>query len=215
MKIEDEIDRRYEYCEEHTSREADYLHEIYRQTYLKALAPRMLSGHLQGRLLGFLSRIINPGLILEIGTFTAYATLCLAEGLQDKGKLITIEGNDEYEAIIRKHIDSSPFADNIDLRIGNALEIIPKLDMVFDLVFIDAKKLDYPVYYELVLKKVKKGGVIILDNVLWSNKVLDLEIHQDERTLTLHRLNQKLSRDERVESIILPMRDGLNILRKK
>ncbi len=214
-KMEDiEKDRRYEYCERLSQDHSKALHDVYRQTHLKTLAPRMVSGQLQGRLLSFLVHIFKPLHILEIGTFSGYATLCLAEGLPENGKITSIEVNDEFEYLIRKHLENCPNKKNIELKFGSALDVIPTLESEFDLVFIDAKKLDYPLYYDLVFDKVSSGGVIIFDNVLWSNKVLDLDEHKDPRTQTLHELNLRIKNDSRVENFILPLRDGLQIVRK-
>lgn len=202
------------YSEQHTSPESDLLQHITRETNAKVLMPRMLSGHLQGRLLALFSQMIRPERILEIGTYTGYSALCLAEGLTDTGKLITIDINEELEDRVRAFFDQSELGKKIDYRIGNALELIPSLTEQFDLVFIDADKENYPNYYDLIIDKVRSGGFIISDNVLWSGKVVD-EKAQDKDTKAVRAFNQKIQEDERVENILLPVRDGLLIARKK
>ena len=203
----------YGYCEKNTSQETDLLQKLVRETHLKTLSPRMLSGHLQGRLLSLYSHLIQPRRVLEIGTFTGYAALCLAEGLTGDGILYTLEGNDELESLILNHFEQSEYAHKIKLLIGNALTIIPTLDEIFDLVFIDAGKRDYIAYYDLVFDKVRSGGLIIADNVLWSGKVLDDK--KDLDTQILDDFNKRIANDERVECLLLPLRDGLMIARKK
>ncbi len=198
----------------HTSSESALLQALQRETHLKVLQPHMISGTVQGRLLAMLSKIINPTYILEIGTFTGYSMLCLAEGLTPHGQLHTIEVNDELEEIIRRHIRQASLEAHITLHIGQALEIIPTLSATFDLVFIDADKLAYPQYYELVLAKTRAGGSILIDNVLWKGKVLDLDTHQDKKTKALHAFNQLVTQDTRVENVLLPLRDGLMWVRK-
>ena len=206
-------DKIYGYCETHTTAETDLLKAIVRQTHIKTLAPRMLSGHLQGRFLSLLSHLLKPHRILEIGTFTGYATLCLAEGLADNGILYTLEANDELETLILEHFEKSDFKHKIKLLIGNALDIIPTLSETFDLVFIDAGKRDYPNYYDLVIQKVRSGGLIIADNVLWSGKILDEK--KDTDTQILDDFNKKIAADPRLECLLIPIRDGLMIARKK
>jgi caffeoyl-CoA O-methyltransferase len=208
--IAPEID---EYCGEHTSPESELLSKLNRETHAKVLQARMLSGHLQGRFLAMLSQMIRPNNILEIGTYTGYSALCLAEGLTENGKLITLDVNEELEAFVRNFFRESPLNDKIDFRIGNAIEIIPTLTETFDLVFIDADKLNYANYYDLVFEKVRKGGFIISDNVLWSGKVAD-KSKRDKDTLSIRAFNKKLYDDNRVENILLPIRDGLLIVRK-
>lgn len=210
--IDDEIDA---YVGQHTSNENDVLYELNRQTHLKVLQPRMLSGHLQGRVLSMLSHMIRPQHILEIGTYTGYSAICLAEGLQENGKLITIDINYELENITRKYIEKSGFSNKIDFQIGDAMNIVPKLDEEFDIVFIDADKHNYINYYHLVFDKVKQGGYIIADNVLWSGKVLQPNDKLDEDTIVLKKYNQLIHEDDRVENVLFPIRDGLMIARKK
>jgi caffeoyl-CoA O-methyltransferase len=203
------------YSDFFTEPESDLLQELNRETYANILMPRMLSGHIQGRVLSMLSKMIQPKVILEIGTFTGYSALCLAEGLQENGKLITIDINDELEKMVRGFFGKSSLDAKLDYRIGHALDIIPSLDETFDLVFIDADKDNYSNYYDLVLPRLKPGGFIIADNVLWSGKVLMSEKEMDRDTLSLHQFNLKIHADERVENVLFPIRDGLMIIRKK
>lgn len=201
-----------DYAEAHTSPESELLKILNRETHLKTLQPRMLSGHLQGRLLSFISKLQRPRRILEIGTFTGYAALCLAEGLSDDGILYTIEANDELQPMIKNYFNQSPQAHQLRLIIGNALEIIPTLDEFFDIVFIDAGKRDYPAFFDLVIDKVESGGIIIADNILWSGKVtLD---KKDMDTQIIDTFNKKIRADARIECILLPIRDGLMMMRK-
>ena len=202
-----------DYAEAHTSPDSDLLIALERETHLKTLAPRMLSGHLQGRFLSLISHLMQPKRVLEIGTFTGYSALCLAEGLADDGILYALEANDELEYLIKQSVEKSPSPDKIKLLIGNALEIIPDLNETFDLVFIDAGKRDYPIYYDLVIDKVRSGGLIIADNILWSGKVV--EDKKDVDTQIIDTFNKKIHADERVENILLPLRDGLMMARKK
>lgn len=199
------------YALAHTSAESRLLAQLNRETHAKVLQPRMLSGHLQGRLLSLFSTMIRPRRILEIGTYTGYSALCLAEGLSDDGLLVTIDVNEELYDFTRKFFDSSPFGHKIDFRIANAAEEIPTLTDTFDLVFIDADKLNYGLYYDLVFDKVRKGGVIIADNVLWSGKVVQTDKKIDKDTQALLDFNQKIHQDSRVSNILLPIRDGLLI----
>ena len=202
-----------QYAEAHTSPDSDLLHNLIRETHLKTLAPRMLSGHLQGRFLSLISHLMQPRRVLEIGTFTGYSALSLAEGLAADGILYALEGNDELEYLIQKYVSESVFKDKIKLIIGNALDIIPTLEDTFDLVFIDAGKRDYPSYYDLVIDKVRSGGLIIADNILWSGKVVDEK--KDLDTRIIDGFNKKIHADKRVENILLPLRDGLMMARKK
>ena len=202
-----------QYAEAHTSPETEILQALVRETHLKTLAPRMLSGHLQGRFLSMIAKMMQPRRVLEIGTFTGYSALCLTEGVADGGLLYALEGNDELAHIIEKYIIASGFEDKIKLLIGNALEIIPKLDEVFDLVFIDASKRDYPMYWDLVIEKTRSGGLIIADNVLWSGKVVEEKKNLD--TQILDAFNKKVLADTRVECLLLPLRDGLMVAMKK
>ncbi len=202
-----------DYAETHTEAESDLLQSLVRDTHLKTLAPRMLSGHLQGRFLSLITKLMQPKRILEIGTFTGYAALCMAEGLAEDGILTTIEANDELAVLIRKYVELGGFSGKIEALFGNALDIIPTLADGFDLVFIDAGKRDYPAYYDLVLPKVKSGGLIIADNILWSGKVVDDK--KDVDTTIIDQFNKKIVADNRVEALLLPIRDGLMLARKK
>lgn len=200
------------YAEDHTSPESDLLKTINRETHAKVLMPRMLSGHLQGRILSMFSNMIKPMTILEIGTYTGYSAICLAEGLKPGGKLITIDINEELESSVRRFFSASGFGEVIDYRIGNALEIIPTLKGNFDLVFIDADKENYAQYYDLVINHVPLGGYILADNVLWSGKVLDDKPDKDTRAIK--EFNRKIQEDARVENVLLPVRDGIMVMRK-
>jgi caffeoyl-CoA O-methyltransferase len=198
------------YAEQHTTPENDLLKKINRDTHANILRPRMLSGHLQGRVLAMISQMIKPKRILEIGTYTGYSALCLLEGLDDGGKLITIDINEELEEKVRAYFETSK--DKIDFRIGNAINIIPTLTDTFDLVFIDADKINYTRYFDLVIDKVRPGGIILADNVLWSGKVLDK--NPDGDTRAINAFNQKIHVDSRVENVLLPIRDGIMMIRK-
>lgn len=194
----------------------DYLQQIERETYLTQINPRMCSGAVQGRILRMLVAMIQPQKILEIGTFTGYSALCMAEALPVGATIDTIEIDDELEDMIQQNFASTPYAPQIKLHIGDACELIPTFESAYDLIFIDADKKKYSQYYDLVLPKVKKGGFIFADNTLWNNKVLDEKIDpRDKQTIEIMRFNQKVKEDESVESIILPIRDGLSIIRKK
>jgi predicted O-methyltransferase YrrM len=195
--------------------ESDILKKINRQTFAKVLMPRMLSGHLQGNVLSMLSKMIQPKHILEIGTYTGYSAICLADGLQDGGKLHTIDINEELEKMVRVFFEEARLGNKINYHIGNALNIIPTINETFDIVFIDADKKNYYAFYDLVFDKVRAGGYIIADNVLWSGKVLDDEKKMDAETKAIHLFNKKINEDTRVENILLPVRDGLMIARKK
>lgn len=204
------------YSESHTSPESALLQKINRETHADVLLPRMLSGHMQGRILSLFSKMIKPKRILEIGTYTGYSALCLAEGLPASGKLITIDVNEELEDRVRGYIKESQYCDQIEFKVGNALDIIPTLEAGFQLVFIDALKEEYKQYYDLVWDKLDKGGIIIADNVLWSGKVVSPEIKKiDKDTKALIEFNDLISKDKRVEKVLLPVRDGLLIIRKK
>lgn len=204
------------YAENFTDSEPSLLQQLNRDTHCNVLIPRMLSGHLQGRFLSFISKIKQPKYILEIGTFTGYAALCLAEGLTTNGELHTIEKNEELEPRILKYFNVSGKESQLNLHIGNALEIIPKIDRPFDLVFIDADKENYTNYFDLLIDRLPSGAIIIADNVLWSGKVLDnKELENDLETKALHLFNEKIHQDSRVENILLPIRDGLMVVRKK
>jgi len=204
------------YAEKHTTAEPELLQKLNRDTYANVLIPRMLSGHLQGRILSMFSHMIQPKRILEIGTYTGYSALCLAEGLTPDGKLVTMDINEELEDRVRRYINDSDYSSQIDFRVGNALEIIPTLEDELDLVFIDADKPNYSNYFDLVIDKLRTGGIIIADNVLWSAKVLDPEqLANDEDTKALHEFNEKMQQDSRVENVLMPVRDGLMVVRKK
>jgi len=205
-------ERIQQYAEEHTSAENIVLKKINRETHAHVLKPRMLSGHLQGRVLSMISNMIRPERILEIGTYTGYSALCLAEGLRPGGKLITLDINEELEDRVRKHFEEAKLSGVIDFRIGDALEIIPQLKEQFDLVFIDADKENYAAYYDLVFEKVRPGGFIMADNVLWSGKVLDSK--PDKDTQAIQDFNRKIQDDSRVENVLLPIRDGIMLIRK-
>lgn len=204
------------YAEEHTSKETDLLVNLNRDTHANVLAPRMLSGHLQGRVLSMLSKMIQPTNILEIGTYTGYSALCLAEGLKEGGMLHTIDINEELETRIRKFLDQSEYKNMIELHLGDALEIIPTLKPSFDLVFIDADKENYLNYYNLLIDLLPSGAVIIADNVLWSGKVIDKsQLSKDHETQCLDAFNKAVHADNRVENVLMPIRDGLMVIRKK
>ncbi|TND07647.1 MAG: O-methyltransferase family 3 [Bacteroidetes bacterium] len=203
------------YVTGHTRPESDLLQKLNRETHAKVLKPRMLSGHLQGQVLRMFSYMIRPKNILEIGTFTGYSALCLCEGLQDDGKLITIDINEELEPMVRRYFSESGKDARIDYRVGNALEIIPGLNQSFDLVFIDADKVNYARYYEMVMPMLRPGGFIIADNVLWSGKVLDPLTNKDEDTRAICAFNEHVANDSRVETVLFPIRDGLMVIRKK
>jgi caffeoyl-CoA O-methyltransferase len=203
------------YCEAHTSTEDYLLKKITRETQNKVMMPRMISGHLQGKMLEFFAKMIRAKLILEIGTYTGYSGICLARGLQDGGKLITIDINDELETMVRGFFEESGLSHQIDYRLGNARAILPELEGPFDLVFIDADKFYYNEYFELVIDKVRTGGIILADNVLWSGKILiekDQKIDKD--TLAILDFNRKIQEDPRLENILLPIRDGVMMARK-
>lgn len=204
-----------EYVENHSTAETELLNRINRETNLEVLRPRMLSGHLQGRMLAAISHMVAPRYILEIGTYTGYSALCLAEGLSEGGRLITIEKNVELEGRVKGYFSESSQGDKLELKIGDALEIIPKLDNGIDLVFIDADKVNYLNYYRAVIDKVKAGGFILADNVLWSGKVVSKPEPDDFDTLALLEFNKFVQMDERVENVLLPVRDGIMLIRKK
>jgi len=193
--------------------ENELLQRIDRETHLKVLMPRMLSGHYQGRVLSLLSKMITPKRILEIGTFTGYATLCLAEGLADDGLIFTLDINEELEDRVRGYFSESPFNSKIKYILGDATQTVNDLNESFDIVFIDADKKNNGTYYDLIFDRVRSGGIIIVDNVLWSGKVLSGQ--QDKDTMNISTFNDKVAADDRVEKLILPVRDGLFIIRKK
>jgi len=203
------------YVIHHTEKEPKLLQQLTRETYQKILQPRMLSGAYQGRVLSMLSKLVNPKNILEIGTYTGYSALCLAEGIQKNGVLHTIDINEELEDFQRKYFNLSPYQHQIVQHIGDATKIIPDLDIKFDLAFIDADKPNYPTYFELIIDKINPKGIILSDNVLWSGKVIKKISDDDIATKALLQYNKLLVDDKRVETVLLPIRDGLTISRKK
>ena len=200
------------YSEQHTTPESPLLKAINRDTHAKVMMPRMLSGHLQGRVLSMISKLIQPKLILEIGTYTGYSAICLAEGLGPEGKLITIDINEELEDKVKKYFDEAGLSSKVEYHIGDATKIVSTLDGPFDLVFIDADKENYSRYYDMVIDKVREGGIILADNVLWSGKVLQAK--QDKDTRAIVEFNKKIHQDIRVENVLLPIRDGILMIRK-
>lgn len=204
-----------EYITEHSAAEPELLAQLNKETLLKVMSPRMISGHYQGRVLSMIAKLVNPKRILEIGTYTGYATLCLAEGLSENGTIDTIDINEELVAIQNKYFERSGFRDKIHQHLGKATEIIPMLDKQFDLVFIDADKPNYATYFDLVLPKMSPGGVILSDNVLWSGKVLEEVKPNDKSAVAIKAYNKKINNDSRVETVLLPIRDGLTITRVK
>jgi predicted O-methyltransferase YrrM len=203
-----------DYILSHIDKETPHLEKLNRETHLRLVNPRMMSGHLQGRILKMLCRMIQPKMILELGTFSGYSALCLAEG-SDDATIHTIEHNDELEEMIQNFFSESDYKNRIKLHIGDALEIIQTLEEVFDLVFIDADKRQYLEYYEAVLPKVRKGGFIFADNTLWAGKVVQPLQQNDKQTEAILKFNDFIANDQRVEKVILPLRDGLTILMKK
>ena len=205
-----------DYILQHIDKESDYLQKLYRQTHLQLLYPHMVSGHLQGRILKMIVRMIRPKNILEIGTYSGYSAICMAEGLEDGGKVYTIEINDEQEVFTRPWIDGFGYADKIDFRIGDALDIVPKLGVTFDMAFIDGDKRRYVDFYEMTLKVLRPGGFILADNTLWDSHVTEEHVRESDRqTLGIMHFNDLVAQDERVEKVILPLRGGLTIIRKK
>ena len=202
------------YVCDHSENEPEILRKLNRKTHLSVLQPRMLSGHFQGRVLSMLSHMIRPLHVLEIGTYTGYSALCFAEGLAEGGKVITIDVNEELEELVREFIAMAEMEDRIDYRIGDARQLIPQLEEQFDIVFIDADKKNYCNYYDLVFDKVKSGGYIIADNVLWSGKVLEDVETLDRETKIIMEYNRKVHEDPRVQEVLLPVRDGLMVARK-
>ncbi len=207
-----------DYCEAYSSAEPEYLKEISRQTYLTQINPRMLSGHLQGRFLKMITQLLHPQNILEIGTYTGYSAICMAEGMMENCKLDTIEVNEELESVILNNIEKAGFTHKIRLHIGEALKIIPQIlkTVNFDLVFIDADKENYPAYFNLLKNKLKPGAVIMADNVLWSGKVTDPnERKTDPETMAIHQFNEMVAADNSFDNVMLPLRDGITLARKK
>ncbi len=202
-----------DYIRNSSAEEPELLRELTRETHLKVVRPRMLTGHFQGRVLSMLSKIIRPKNILEIGTYTGYSAICMAEGMRQGGQLHTIDINEELTELQRRYFDRSGFGKQIVQHTGDALTVIPKLDHIFDLVFIDAEKMDYPQYYETALQKTKSGSIILSDNVLWSGKVVEPLDPKDKTTKILLDYNRKLKADKRVETVLLPIRDGLTLCR--
>lgn len=202
-----------DYVVEHSQAEPQLLQELNRETWQKVLAPRMLSGHFQGRILSMISKLIQPKNILEIGTYTGYSALCLAEGMQEKGLLHTIDHNEELYDLQRKYFDKSNYGNQITQHIGKAIDVIPTIDLQFDLVFIDADKKNYPTYLELIMPKLSKGAVILSDNVLWSGKVVEPLASDDIDTKALLLYNKQLNEHPNLETVLLPIRDGLTISR--
>ena len=203
-----------EYILQHIDPESDYLKALYRDTHVKLLRPRMASGHLQGRMLKMFVEMIRPKQVLEIGTYSGYSALCMAEGLMEGATLHTFEINDEQEDFTRPWIEGSPWADKICFYIGDALEKVPQLDIIFDLIFIDGDKRKYVDYYEMALKHLTEGGYIIADNTLWDGHVIEHPKSSDAQTIGIMTFNDYVAKDHRVEKVILPLRDGLTLIRK-
>ena len=212
MTETDKLDR---YVAEHIDAEGDYLYRLYRATNIHTIHGRMASGHLQGRLLKLLVKMFQPKNILEVGTFSGYSAICMAEGLTDGGKLYTFEINDEMEDFTRPWIEGSEVADKIDFRIGDANELAPKLGVVFDMAFIDGDKRTYVETYEMVMNILRPGGFILADNTLWDGHVVEEAYDHDQQTIGIRKFNDHVAADSRVEKVILPLRDGLTIIRKK
>ena len=212
MKETDPIDA---YILNHIDEEGEYLTALYRATNIHLLRPRMASGHLQGRILKMFVEMIRPKNILEIGTYSRYSALCMAEGLENGGMLHTFEINDEQEDFTRPWLEQSAYADKIRFYIGDVMQLLPSMDIVFDMAFIDGNKRFYLDYYELVLNKLRKGGFILADNTLWDGHVLDDPKQSDQQTIGIKAFNDFVATDKRVEKVILPLRDGLTIIRKK
>lgn len=211
MKTDETLDK---YILEHIDPEDQYLKDLYRATNLKLLRPRMASGHLQGRMLKMFVRMIKPKNILEIGTYSGYSAICLAQGLEEQGHLYTFEINDEQEDFTRPWLENSAVADKITFTIGDALELVPEMGVTFDLAFIDGDKRKYIEYYEMVMQHLSKGGYIIADNTLWDGHVIETAKHNDLQTIGIQKFNDLIANDERIEKVILPLRDGLTIIRK-
>lgn len=205
------------YIHEHSSAEDSLLHELDRQTHLRVLNPRMISGHIQGKLLELIVKMFRPKNVLEIGTFTGYSALCMAAGLEDDAVIDTCEVDDELESLAQSFFDRSPYGHKIHLHVGSALDIAPKLGKQFDLVFMDGDKREYPTYYDMLMDGglLHSGSVILADNILWYGKVVQPVAHNDHHTQALIEFNRRVREDERVESVILPLRDGINIIRVK
>ena len=202
------------YAEQHTTPLDPVLESLYRETYLHAMNPRMMAGPVQGRFLQFLSQLLRPKRILEIGTFTGFSTICMARGLAEGGTMVTIEANREQETIIRKYLDLAGVSNRVALILGDAKQVIPDLKETFDLVYIDADKLSYLAYYEMVMEKLNPEGIILADNVLWDGKVLKTDAKERD-TQTLQAFNERIQQDPRVENVLLPLRDGLMMIKKR
>lgn len=211
--MDDSTSNIIQYCIDHSSPNGEVLYNLERETYLKTLAPQMLSGPLQGSLLMMLSKMIRPERILEVGTFTGYSAICLAQGLPKNGELHTIEVNEEIQYISRKYFSLAGLTEQIHSYLGDAADVIPRIEGTFDLVFIDAGKKDYGNHFDLIIDRVNSGGYLLVDNVLWSQKVVAEQLDQGAKTVD--QFNKKIRDDERVENIVLPIRDGLTIIRKK
>jgi predicted O-methyltransferase YrrM len=203
-----------QYLHEHSTPEDPVLEDLFRQTHLRFVNPNMATGHLQGKFLEFIALMINPGNILEIGTFTGYSAICLAKGLKPGGKLITIEMNDELKAFSHSYFCRAGVESKINQITGNALEIIPQLDLMFDLIFIDGDKREYTQYFRLIMDKVRPGGFILADNVLWGGNILDIQT-SDTQTKGIIEFNNMIKNEKTIENVILPIRDGLMLIRKK
>ena len=204
----------FNYSLSKSSKEPKILNDLNRETHLKILNPRMLSGHYQGRILSLVSKIIKPKTVLEIGTYTGYSTICLSEGLEKNGSIHTIDNNEELLVIQNKYFKKAGISEKVKQYTGDATKIVKKLNFDFDLVFIDADKENYPLYFDSIIDKVKPGGVIIADNILWSGKILEKVEEEDYATKSIIEFNDKVNNDERVEVIIFPIRDGLSLIRK-
>ena len=206
-----------EYIEQHSTPESEALRQIVHTTHIEMINPRMMSGHIQGRVLSMFSQMIRPRRILELGTFTAYSTLCLAEGLSDDGTLVTLEHNDELEDMILRNLALSPLGEKVQLVIGDAMQWLSaqSSDVLYDLVFIDADKREYSAYLDAVLPLVRPGGWILADNTLWDGHIIEEAYDKDKQTLALRAFNDKVAQDERLDKVILPLRDGLTIIRVK
>ena len=210
-----ETDLLDKYILSHIDKEGEYLNALYRATNLKLLRPRMVSGHLQGRILKMFVEMIHPSQVLEIGTYSGYSTLCMAEGLDEGATIHTFEINEEQEDFTRPWFEHSDYADKIHFYIGDVLKLLPEMDITFDMAFVDGNKRNYLEYYELVLSKLQKGGFIFADNTLWDGHVLEVPKNNDQQTMGIKRFNDFVAADERVEKVILPLRDGLTIIHKK
>jgi predicted O-methyltransferase YrrM len=211
MKETDDIE---DYILGHIDKESDYLQRLYRDTCVNLLRPRMASGHIQGRMLKMFVEMIRPCNILEIGTYSGYSALCMAEGLREDGHLYTFEINDEQEDFTRPWIEGSPYAQKVDFIIGDALDVVPKMNIMFDMAFIDGDKRHYIEYFEMVMKKLNRGGYILADNTLWDGHVLSTPTQSDKQTWGIMNFNDYITDDHRIEKVILPLRDGLTVIRK-